>query len=64
MRAKNNNEKPLESYLWHGTSKCDPKLIWESSDGFTINFSNDGMWGRGLYFAQNASYSNNYSYNH
>jgi hypothetical protein len=43
--------------LWHGTKATDPKNIWESTDGFLINFSNQGMWGRGIYFARNASYS-------
>lgn len=25
--------------------------------GLNINYSNDGMWGKGIYFAVNASYS-------
>ena len=31
--------------------------------GLNINYSNDGMWGKGIYFAVNASYScPNYSH--
>jgi hypothetical protein len=51
-------------YLWHGTRVSDPKLFYEGEEGFDIKYSNDGMWGRGLYFAENASYSLGYSHNH
>ena len=33
-----------------------------SEEGFNIVYSNDGMWGRAIYFAVNSSYSNAYSY--
>merc|ERR1712083_117871 len=36
--------------------------IYEGENGFDMCFSNDGMWGRGNYFAVNASYSTNYCY--
>jgi len=48
---------------WHGTSRTDPKLILSSEEGFDKTFCSDGcMWGKGLYFAENANYSLNYSY--
>ena len=44
--------------MWHGTSLTDPKKIYDSTDGFTTQFSKDDcLWGRGVYFAVNASYS-------
>ena len=40
-----------------------PKLIYEDrQDGFMMQYSAEGMWGRGLYFAHNARYSDNYAY--
>jgi hypothetical protein len=42
--------------LWHGTSGNDPKSLYEK-DGLNINYSNGGMWGKGIYFAVNANYS-------
>ncbi len=46
-------------YLWHGTS--NPDEVINDSVGFRINYAKDeGLYGRGLYFAQDASYSNNY----
>eukprot|EP00349_Pseudokeronopsis_sp_Brazil_P008676 CAMPEP_0202969580 /NCGR_PEP_ID=MMETSP1396-20130829/15370_1 /ASSEMBLY_ACC=CAM_ASM_000872 /TAXON_ID= /ORGANISM="Pseudokeronopsis sp., Strain Brazil" /LENGTH=44 /DNA_ID= /DNA_START= /DNA_END= /DNA_ORIENTATION= len=36
---------PIELNLFHGTSKTDPKLIYEGKEGFDMRFSNGGMWG-------------------
>ena len=48
---------------WHGTSATDPKVILSSEEGFDKTFSSENcMWGKGLYFAENANYSYNYSY--
>jgi hypothetical protein len=50
-------------HLFHGTSKTDPKSIYESEEGFNINYSNAGLWGKANYFAFKSSYSNaNYAY--
>lgn len=48
--------------MWHGTRETNPEEIWSSTDGLMINFANEGMWGRGLYFAVKASYSKNYAH--
>jgi len=49
--------------LFHGTGACDPRIIYEDDKGFLINFaSDDGLWGRGVYFAQDATYSHKYSF--
>ncbi|KAM9989033.1 hypothetical protein ACTFIY_005083 [Dictyostelium cf. discoideum] len=52
----------LESTLFHGTRTNDPKLIFSSKVGFDISKSSIGNYGIGLYFALNASYSNNYCF--
>ena len=51
-----------EKTLFHGTHNTDPKEIYEGDDNFDMQFSKDGMWGRGNYFAVNASYSDSYAY--
>ena len=51
-------------YLWHGTSQSDPKMFYNGEEGFDIKYSNNGFWGRGLYFAEDASYSYSYSHAH
>ncbi len=49
--------------MFHGTSGTDPKLIYQSEEGFNVNYSNAGFWGKAIYFAENSSYSNaSYSY--
>lgn len=55
-----------EMELWHGTRTCDPSTIYNGKTGeaFDITYCNDGcMWGKGAYFAKNAKYSVDYSYN-
>jgi hypothetical protein len=61
--SRDNGIVPLVMKLYHGSYLTAPKLIYDSHEGFDINFSKGGMWGRGIYFAVNASYScNGYSY--
>ena len=58
-------EKKIEElvkHLFHGSSRTDPKLIYESEDGLDIRFSNPGMFGTGVYFANNSAYSNTYAF--
>eukprot|EP00299_Pterocystis_sp_00344_P019257 c9574_g1_i1.p1 GENE.c9574_g1_i1~~c9574_g1_i1.p1 ORF type:complete len:151 (-),score=35.78 c9574_g1_i1:97-549(-) len=49
-----------EMKLWHGTRNQDPALITQS--GVDFRFAAAGMWGRGAYFAYNASYSHGYAH--
>jgi len=52
------HERPRELWLWHGTKQTHPDSIYKSvEDGLDLTYSKQGMWGRGLYFAENASYS-------
>ena len=63
MTEQNGGKRPEELELWHGTRTTSPEVIWSTPDGIVINFANPGMWGRGIYFAVNASYSTAYAYN-
>lgn len=56
--VKNNGDAQI-LHLFHGTSATDPKLIYQSQEGFNLNYSNEGLWGKANYFAFNSSYSNN-----
>ncbi len=47
--------------MFHGTRATPPETIYKSEEGFNINYSGDGMWGKAIYFAYNSSYSNGYS---
>ncbi|CAD8167784.1 unnamed protein product [Paramecium octaurelia] len=52
-----------ERYLWHGVSSQHPQVIYLSlAEAFDVSYSRVGLWGDGIYFAENASYSRNYSY--
>lgn len=51
-----------EKLLFHGSRRTNPKEIYKGDDGFDIRCSNSGMWGRGSYFAANASYSDGYAH--
>ena len=51
---------PQEKLLWHGTRNTPSQVIINSDEGLNINYAGDGMWGKGMYFAVNASYSHKY----
>ena len=51
-----------EKMLFHGTRGNDPKLIYDSEEGFDMRYSEAGMWGLANYFAVNASYSHCYAH--
>lgn len=51
-----------EELLFHGTRNNNPEKIYEEDSGFDMRHSAQGMWGRGNYFAKNASYSDVYAY--
>ena len=52
----------FEKLLFHGTRKTDPVEILKSDEGFDMRFSNAGLWGTGVYFADRAKYSDDYAY--
>eukprot|EP01047_Picozoa_sp_COSAG01_P037451 COSAG01_NODE_2976_length_6765_cov_22.300480_4_plen_768_part_00 len=60
-----NGTDPLEMWLWHGTGNLNPEVIYKDrQDGFDMRHAKEGknLWGRGLYFAEKAAYSNNSKY--
>ena len=49
--------------MWHGTGQTDPKRTYADRQGvFMMQFCTKGMWGRGLYFDEKASYSHSYAH--
>ncbi len=62
MRKKNGDSFVNEKLLCHGSGQIAPDAIYNSEYGFDFRFGRSGMWGKGAYFACNASYSNNYAY--
>ena len=52
----------IVKHLFHGTSSTDPSLIYKSESGLDMRFSNSGMYGKGIYFAEHSSYSDGYAF--
>eukprot|EP01006_Ploeotia_vitrea_P003324 TRINITY_DN112429_c0_g1_i1.p1 TRINITY_DN112429_c0_g1~~TRINITY_DN112429_c0_g1_i1.p1 ORF type:complete len:517 (-),score=47.68 TRINITY_DN112429_c0_g1_i1:109-1491(-) len=51
-----------EKALWHGCGNTDPQVLIQSEIGFDVAKAKDNnLWGEGIYFAENASYSDKYS---
>ena len=61
-RIKEHFPSAGEKKLFHGTRQTSPQLIYAGDIGFDVGHSRVGMWGRGSYFAVNASYSSGYSH--
>lgn len=51
-----------EKELFHGCCQNSPEDIYSSEEGFDMRYSNAGMWGQANYFAESASYSDNYAH--
>ena len=59
MRARGQEDNV--KHLWHGTSGTNPKMIMDSQrEGFDSTYASEGLWGRGIYTAVNAKYSDDY----
>ena len=61
-QIRDESQNCQEKLLFHGTSGTDPKEIYKGDSSFDIRFSQQGMWGKGNYFAVNASYANSYAH--
>lgn len=46
-----------ERWLFHGTGRTPPSVIWNDQDGLDFKYSRPGRWGRGIYFAVDSWYS-------
>lgn len=54
-----------ERRLWHGTgARTAPETVLRHEKGVDPRFSRDGLYGPGLYLAENARYSNHDRYVH
>lgn len=63
LKEQYNTNSIEERLLFHGTRTNDPLLIYGGDSSFDMRYSQQGMWGKGNYFAVNASYSdNNYAH--
>ena len=52
----------LIKLLFHGSSNTDPRSIYNSEEGLDMRFSRAGMYGQGIYFADNSKYSIRYAF--
>jgi len=48
--------------LFNGTRDTNPTNILKSDYGLDNRFSREGMYGTGIYFADNSNYSKTYAY--
>lgn len=63
IEKRGSDAKANEKRLWHGTRATKPSEIYEQDKiAFDFRYCENGMWGRGSYFAQNANYSRAYAY--
>ena len=64
LRAKANGGDANERWLFHGTGKTAPQLIWRDGDGgFDARLSQGKYFGaNGVYFSESAHYSDSYSH--
>ena len=61
-RMSDRNLYVRDELLFHGTRGTNPESIYKGTDSFDLRCSSGGMWGRGIYFAVNASYSDSYAF--
>ena len=61
-----NKDKPLHSIirlLFHGTGNTTPEVIALGDEGLDIKYAKStGVYGPGIYFADNAAYSMGYAH--
>lgn len=57
-----NNGVVNEKLLFHGTRGTPPKKIYNSEQGFDNRLASTGLWGEGIYFAVDASYSDKFAH--
>ena len=61
-QIRDESQNCKEKLLFHGTRDTDPKEIYTGDSSFDTRFSQWGMWGKGNYFAVNASYADSYAH--
>jgi hypothetical protein len=60
--SKRMSDYVRDDLLFHGTRGTNPEEIYRGTDSFDLRCSSGGLWGRGIYFAVNASYSDGYAH--
>eukprot|EP00494_Astrolonche_serrata_P033364 UN33633 len=45
--------------LWHGVRTMDPEDLFRAKESLDMRVSKKGLYGRGIYFAESAAYSDN-----
>ena len=61
-QIRDESQNCQEKLLFHGTRHTNPKEIYKGDSSFDMRFSRQGMWGKGNYFAVNASYADSYAH--
>ncbi|XP_037111351.1 protein mono-ADP-ribosyltransferase PARP12 isoform X1 [Syngnathus acus] len=61
MKKRNGGKPVIEEYLFHGTNENLIEAICEQNFDWRMNGSNGTAFGKGSYFAKQASYSNRYA---
>ena len=49
--------------MYNGTTKTNPFEVYSSNLGLDNRLARSGMYGQGIYFANNCQYSTNFHYN-
>ena len=57
-------EEPINRMLlFHGTRQTEPERIYKNFDtGFDLQYAAHGAYGKGIYFARDASYSHGFAH--
>ncbi len=61
LRDERGGAEPARLPLFHGTRGTDPKEIYDSMQGFMLNFASEGLWGLDAY---THTYDVTYTYIH
>ena len=61
-KYKDKSVTQLVKFLFHGCKTVPPNQIYESETGLDSRFSKNGVYGQGIYFADNAEYSHAYAW--
>ena len=63
-KYRDKSPSQLIKLMFHGSGKngAEPRYIYESEEGLDIRFARAGMFGTGIYFADNSQYSHNFTY--
>ena len=58
------SSKIMEAIFWHGTGSTSPEKIAMAEHGLDSRFASKGFYGKGVYLAEQAAYSDHSKYRH